>query len=305
MTTTVLHYINKFGKKGVGFLLFIICSIAIYTKVLSHENWAVYGSQIRTQLALIPFYNWVVLLALMGCNFLIESVKWKQLIQENNTISLAKAAQSVFVGQAFAFFTPNRVGEYVGRTLFLDKGNKAQGVAQMAWTSYAQLLVTVLIGTVALFWNLPFFPWLKWVTPVLSVFAIFLFFYRKQFVGRAAFLNRIQIPTKAKVNLLLLSFLRYFVFTIQYLWAAQMLGMDIPVLGLVSSVAVLFICLTILPTISITELIVRGQLLLLILAPWYGNQIMVISLSSLIWVVNFLLPAIIGTLLLLGFRLKQ
>ncbi len=305
MIKTLLHYINKYGKKSAGFLLFIICSIAIYTKVLAHENWAAYGSQLRAQFEQIPFYNWIVLLALMGCNFLIESIKWKQLIQENNNISLAKSIRSVFVGQAFAFFTPNRVGEYVGRTLFMDKGNKAQGIAQMAWTSYAQLLVTIFVGCVALFWNLPFLPWLKWVAPLFTVAAIFLFFYRKQFAGRAAFLNRIQIPTRSKVNLLLLSLLRYFVFTMQYLWAAQMLGMDIPILGMVSSVAVLFLCLTILPTVSITELIVRGQLLLLILAPWYTNQIMVVSLSSLIWVVNFLLPAIIGTLLLLGFRLKQ
>ena len=294
-----------YGKKSLGFLLFIVCSIAIYTKVLAHENWLEYGSQIRAQFELIPFYDWVLLLALMGCNFLIESIKWKQLVQKNNTISFAKSVGSVFVGQAFAFFTPNRVGEYIGRTIFLDKGNKALGVAQMAWTSYAQLLITILMGSIALFWNLPFLPWLKWVAPLLSVGAFFLFFYRKQFSGRAAVLNRIQIPTPAKASLLLLSFLRYLVFTAQYLWAAQMLGMDIPIFSLVSSVAVLFICLTILPTISITELVVRGQLLLLILAPWYHNQIMIVSLSSLIWVVNFLLPAIIGTLLLLGFRLNR
>jgi hypothetical protein len=81
--------------------------------------------------------------------------------------------------------------------------------------------------------------------------------------------------------------------------------MEIPFWVLGSSIAVLFLFLSILPTISITELVVRGQLLLLILAPWYSNGLMIIVLSSLIWAVNFLLPAIIGACLLLGFRLKQ
>ena len=189
--------------------------------------------------------------------------------------------------------------------MFLETGNKAKGVAQMAWTSYAQLLVTIIIGTVALFWNSPFFPWLKWASPLIAILAVIVFFYDRQWKGWMTFLNKLQIPTQSKITLLLLSFLRYSVFTFQYAWAAKMLGMEIPFWVLGSSIAVLFLFLSILPTVSISELVVRGQLLLLILAPCYPNEAMVIVLSSLIWVVNFLMPAIIGACLLLGFRLKQ
>jgi hypothetical protein len=175
----------------------------------------------------------------------------------------------------------------------------------MAWTSYAQLLVTIMVGTVALFWNAPFFPWLKWASPFIAVVAIIVFFYDRQWKGLLGVLNKLQIPTQSKITLLALSFLRYGVFTFQYAWVAKMLGMEIPFWVLGSSIAVLFLFLSILPTISITELVVRGQLLLLIVAPWYPNELMIIVLSSLIWVVNFLIPAIIGACLLLGFRLKQ
>lgn len=300
-----LQFIYTQSKKWFGFFLFIICGFAIYKEAIANQNWVQYGGDLKQRFSQITVMHWLVLLGLMACNFFIESIKWMQLVKQNNTISMAKSVQSVFVGQAFAFFTPNRIGDYVGRTLFLDKGNKARGMAQMAWTSYAQLLVTIVIGSVAFFWNHPFFPWLKWVSPFLAIASIFVFFHKMQFNGWLSVLNKIQIPTHSKSRLLMLSLLRYSFFIVQYVWAAKIIGMDIVFWELASSIAVLFLCLSILPTISITELVVRGQLLLLILAPYCADKLLIISLSSLIWLVNFLLPAIIGAFLLLGFRLKQ
>jgi len=305
MFKKAIQFIINYGRKWLGFLLFIICGIAIYKEAIANKNWEVFGFEMQQQLLQTAFIYWLILLLLMGLNFGVEALKWKLLIEKNNPISFIKSLRSVFVGQAFAFFTPNRIGEYAGRTLFLETGNKAKGVAQMAWTSYAQLLVTIIVGTVALFWNAPFFPWLKWASPFIAVVAIIVFFYDRQWKGLLGVLNKLQIPTQSKITLLALSFLRYGVFTFQYAWVAKMLGMEIPFWVLGSSIAVLFLFLSILPTISITELVVRGQLLLLIVAPWYPNELMIIVLSSLIWVVNFLIPAIIGACLLLGFRLKQ
>jgi hypothetical protein len=295
----------SFGKKSIGFLLFLVCAVAIYNKVLANENWAQYGEKISQQCSTISLLQWIVLLLLMLMNFLIEAIKWKYVVARNNPISILQSLKSIFVGQSFAFFTPNRIGEYAGRTLFLQDGNKMMGMAQMAWTSYAQLLITIILGSIALMINLPFYPWLQWASPLLGIVATFLFFYRKEWKGWAGNFTILQIPTIIKLKLLGLSFIRYTVFMLQYLWAAHLLGMPIPVIGLVASIAVLFLCLSILPTISITELVIRGQLLLIILAPYYTIKIMIISLSTLIWAVNFLLPAIIGAFLLIGYRLKK
>jgi hypothetical protein len=110
---------------------------------------------------------------------------------------------------------------------------------------------------------------------------------------------------QVKKKLLALSFLRYSVYLMQYTWAAHILNIPIPYIALWVGLAVMFLSLSIVPTISITELVIRGQLILLLLSPWYQNSLMLISLSTIIWAVNFLLPAIIGAFLLLGFRLKQ
>jgi hypothetical protein len=305
MFDQAIQKIQYHAKRWIGLLLFMVCAIAIYFQLATQQDWTKNGQAFRSIFGAIPFFQWWILVLLMGLNLGIESYKWKLLVATQESISIAKAIRSVFVGQAFAFFTPNRVGEYAGRTLFLLPGNRLKGVAQMAWASYAQLLITILVGSIAFFWNHPFFLWMRWFAPVVAIFSVFVYFYDKAWKGIGRFLNKLQIPFRLKWQLLGYSFVRYLVFTAQYVWAAKMLGMDIPIMAIVSSIAILFLFLAILPTVSLTELVVRGQLLLMLLAPWYSNALMVLSLSTLIWLVNFLLPSIIGSLLLLGYRLNQ
>ena len=310
------NYLNSFisiGKKSIGFVLFVICSYAIYRTVLINENWTQLGIMLKTQLLSIAFFQWVVLFVLMGLNFLIESVKWKVVVANTQSISLLKAVKSVMVGQAFAFFTPNRIGDFAGRVLFLKTEHKLIGMAHLAWASYAQLIITLLLGTIAININLPLYPWIngtllniiKLGSPFVGLLVMLLFFYKKEWKGKLKFLNVVQIATRIKANLLLLSFLRYLVFLLQYIWVAYLLKIQIDTGLLVVSVSILFLCLSILPTINLTELVVRGQLLILILAPFFADKHMVIFLSSFIWGVNFLIPAVIGTILLLGYRLNR
>lgn len=300
-----LQNIQHYAKRWAGVLLFVVCAVAIYFQLVGNPNWAKNGQTFRAIFTAIPLFQWLILALLMCINLWIESVKWKLLVDTQESISYSKAIRSVFVGQAFAFFTPNRIGEYAGRTLLLHPGNRLKGVAHMAWASYAQLLITILVGSIAFFWNHPLFLWMRWFAPFIALLSFFVFFSNKEWKGMGRFLNKLQIPIQVKWQLLGFSLVRYLVFAFQYIWAAKMLGIPISALALVSCIAIMFLFLAILPTVSLTELVVRGQLLLLLLAPWYSNAIMVLSLSTLIWLVNFLLPAIIGSLFLLGYRLNQ
>ncbi|MEN9702197.1 MAG: hypothetical protein RIR55_1539 [Bacteroidota bacterium] len=311
--------IISYAKKSIGLLLFLLCSYAIYNQVLSNENSMQYQSILQGLIFKIPFYQWFVLLLLMALNFLFESIKWRIVVSSNNTeysnhsISFLKAVKGVLVGQTFAFFTPNRIGEYAGRTLFLEVGNKLIGVSQLAWSSYAQLLITIIVGSIALTMHIGYYDWIngnlligaRIVLPITLILSLVLFFYKYEWKGRLHFLNILQIQTGIKLYLLSLSFFRYLIFLLQYAWVAYMLQMQIDFISIAFSVAILFLFLSILPTISITELVVRGQLLLLILAPFYHDKMIIISLSSIIWGINFLLPSIIGAILLLGYRLNR
>jgi hypothetical protein len=305
MNQVLTKRILSIANKAIGFILFIVCLIAIYSKVMTNDNLQKYGSSIKDQFLKITVGEWVVLLILFFLNYLIEAIKWSQAIKELSPMTLPQSLRSVLVGQAFAFFTPVRSGDYVGRILFLEQENKLKGVAQMAWSSYAQLLITLLIGTIALFFNLPFFPWLKWLAPPITLAAFFIYFSKGQFTGWFKKLTSLQIKNELKVQLVTLSLMRYCIFILQFTWAVKILAMPIPIIDLWIAIAVLLLCLSIIPAIALTDLIIRGQLIVLLLAPWYTNTLMLICFSTIIWTVNFLLPAIIGSFLLLGFRIKR
>ena len=295
----------SFANNAIGFILFIICAVAIYSKVMTNDNLQKYGAPIKEQFLKITWMEWLVLLILFFFNYLVEAVKWKQALKQLNPMSLGQSFKSVLVGQAFSFFTPVRSGDYVGRILFLAPKNKLKGLAQLAWTSYAQLLITLILGTIGLFFNLPFLPWLKWLAPFITLASFIIYFSKGQFNGWLKKLNSLQISNELKVQLVALSLLRYSIFILQFTWVATILALPIPTIDLWIALVVLLLCLSIIPAIALTDLVIRGQLIVLLLAPYYTNSLMLICFSTIIWAVNILLPAIIGSFLLLGFKIKR
>ena len=195
MNSSQLKPLLSIGNKLIGFILFVICAFAIYNKMLQNENLNQYGADLKIQLSKIHWGAWVLMGCLMVLNYTIEAIKWKSVIAETNQFNIFQALRAVLVGQAFSFFTPARSGDYVGRTLFLAPGTKLKGITQMAWASYAQLLMTICFGSLALFWNLPCLPWLKWVAPWGAAIAVGLFFYNQSFNGWLSKLNILQIGT--------------------------------------------------------------------------------------------------------------
>jgi hypothetical protein len=304
-------YTNLFKqlKRAAGLFLFIFCSIAIYQQLKEQPNLKDYGRQLGFQFLQIKIYFWVLLFFLMVLNFSIEAIKWKQVLRPTTNITFTKALRAVFLGQAFAFFTPNRVGEYFGRTLQMEKGSKLEAAAKMAWTGLAQLMITLIIGSLAIYVDtsvqVPYLKTLQWLSPLVVIFGLLFYFQKINFKGRWAKLDWLKIPLNSKVQLLFLSLIRYLLFVLQYYVAASMLQIDIPVITLFVAIAIMFYCLSIFPTITITEIAIRGQLILLLLSSVYSNNLQLICLSTLIWVVNFLVPAIIGAFLLLGFKIKE
>src|SRR5690606_7541355 len=67
-------------------------------------------------------------------------------------ISFWKAFQSVFCGLTWAIFTPNRLGEYGGRVLFLKPENRAKGAVAMGVGLFAQLVLTSVAGSLSIAW---------------------------------------------------------------------------------------------------------------------------------------------------------
>ena len=95
-----------------------------------------------------PLFWLIVVLAL--CNWGLESKKWQILINRLYPIKFFTAIKSVLSGVALSLNTPNRIGEYVGRVLFVQEGKRLQAVSLSMVGGIAQLTITMLMGTLGL-----------------------------------------------------------------------------------------------------------------------------------------------------------
>jgi hypothetical protein len=199
--------LNSAGKKY--FSLFVKAAIIllafgfIFYKLNDNQNLENFirlaGSIPRLQVRWVVF----IVLLLMLLNWFLESLKWKYLVYPVEQISLRKAVESVFCGLTWAVFTPNRIGEYGGRVFFLSPRRRILGVVAMAVGAIGQMVITNLVGSVAILWFIWRFLelefWLNYALLVLvGVYCVFFFllYFNIQviydFVGNNRFLRRFR-----------------------------------------------------------------------------------------------------------------
>ncbi len=111
------------------------------------------------------------------------------------------------------------------------------------------------------------------------------------------------------MKILILSFIRYFLYTFQFVLLIWAFNIPLNYLNAMIPISLTYLLMMIVPFITITEIAVRGSVSILVFENWLiMNDIntsfgmMVFSASSLLWIFNIAIPALIG--LFLTYRLK-
>ena len=66
----------------------------------------------------------ILLIILMLANWLLESEKWRFIISKIEKLKPLTALSFVWTGVSIGTLTPNRIGEFVGRVMFLKPENR-------------------------------------------------------------------------------------------------------------------------------------------------------------------------------------
>jgi len=113
-----------------------------------------------------------------------------------------------------------------------------------------------------------------------------------------------ELPLSALFWILVLSFIRYLVFIIQYGLLFSLFGVVLNVLQLFAGIAVMFLIMAVIPTISfLTDLGIRWEASIQIMELFSANTIGIFTASFGIWTINLILPALIGSLLILRIKI--
>ena len=108
---------------------------------------------------LTPFL--VLALVLMPLNIAIEAFKWKILAGVAQPTSYTQAVKSVLGGIALSIVTPNRIGEYPGRILYMKRKNTIRLISVAILAAFAQFLTLFTFGIIGLLYSMHSFrvPW--------------------------------------------------------------------------------------------------------------------------------------------------
>ena len=102
--------------------------------------------------------------------------------------------------------------------------------------------------------------------------------------------------------ILLLSLLRYIVFSYQYYLLLGFFGLDLYLTEAFMFIAMIYFIVALIPTVALTEIGIKGSAAVFLLSGYYGNEIGVIAASFSLWIVNLAIPSLAGAVLL--YRVK-
>jgi hypothetical protein len=322
--------IKIFINYWLGPLIFLWLAWSIYNQIHKQPDLPHAWQQILETLTGNNSWKCWTVISLMLVNWGIEALKWKELLGPLEPLTFWRSLKAILSGVAFAVNTPNRIGEYGGRILFLPEGKRLQAVSLTLVGSYSQLLVTLIMGTIGLWllysgvfsvnltgnWQ-SYTLWIRLLCLVLTTITVLLLliYLRISWLvrlvekipgienwGKALFVID-HLPVRILLRVFGWSLLRYVVFVIQYILLLQSFGVAGAIFTVCWMISIQFLVLAIIPTIALAELGIRGKLALELFGWMSTNQLGIITAAISIWLINLVIPAIAGSLLILRIKI--
>src|SRR6218665_2481360 len=141
------YFINYF----LGPLLFIWLSYSIFIQIRRQPGLEQSWAHIKETFESNRIWLLLAVMLLMVVNWSIETVKWKLAVQWVQRIDFSTALKAVLSGVSFSVTTPNRVGEYLGRILYMEEGKRLKAISLTITGSISQLIITLGMGLAGLF----------------------------------------------------------------------------------------------------------------------------------------------------------
>jgi hypothetical protein len=306
--------------KWMNAILGIVFFIWLAFRLTEEQDDAIKLQYFLTRFSSDYVFWLIIALLLVPVNLSIDAYKWRLALQSRYKLNQLLAFRAILVGLSVGILTPNRIGEFAGRLLFVSSRYRIAATTATLISSLSALVVVYFLGGIAIFWYewpVSFPEWIRHAGSliVLMAFGLLLNIY----LASNKLLNLIRkIPrgrrfTKylrfsahfSKVTLfrlLVLSLIRALIVYIQLFCLARFVGLFLTFDTLIFLFPVLFLFQAIIPSSIFTDLGVRGSLSYVLFFPICGSVLLAIMPSYLLWLANVILPATFGGLLLIKSR---
>jgi hypothetical protein len=268
-----------------------------------------------------PVFYVCLSVLLMFFNTSLEAYKWFLLTGYVDRLTYTSAFSSYLAGIAFSIVTPNRIGEYPGRILFLGRSNTLKYVNVSILGVMAQLSTVYIFGLSGLIYYNIAFPGLEAKVALACCMVVNLvvaiIYWRfeswlprleriklfKKFAIYGKLLNKISF--RRQMLILGISILRFVIFTAQYLFLLRWMNVNVPIAEGFIMAALFFWIMAVIPSVTLTELGIRGEVSLYLFGHFSTNVLGILAATAGIWLLNLIIPSIIGSILILRMKLLK
>lgn len=262
----------------------------------------------------IPWWVHILALLVSAANWFTEALKWQNLLRYLNPLKLKKAWASTLAGAAVSNIFPFRIGEYLGRILYIEPDNRIPAAFNSVFGSMCQMAVTLLFGipaaTLAMpVQNMPLLRYAVFALLGIVVFSALLLLLLPRWRGKQKWIKKIaddarHFTWKQIAATLGYSLLRYFIFGGFYAWLLVYSGLFTPSVAL-TGVATIFLLQSFAPSMIVTDAGIRTALPLMVFSVAVSQQPLLLALALMNYFYSVLLPGLTGLVYILMKKAKE
>jgi len=302
------------SKKNFLFKWLILIAAYLYLgyKLFTFNQYDVLLEQFK----LMPITNigWLILvLIIMPINWLIEAFKWKKIVSKSQILSVKTAYKAVLAGCSTGFFTPNRIGDMVGRLLFLDPANRKMGISYFLVNSLSQNIAIILLGLPAaiLFFTLVsnvisvgFTYYIAGIILLFLAISILLFVLPRLAISNRT--NRLSsyiqafkyFKTLDFIKILALSLFRFTIFCVQFYFMLLFWDVNLSVWQALLVIPTNYLFITFTPSLAFSEPAIRSSYAVLFIGSFLNQAPAIAFAGFALWLINYAFPMLFGAVFL-------
>lgn len=294
--------------------LYFIYHKLIYNKLLSF-------SEFQQQLTVLFSKNiWALLLVLLftDVNWLLETYKWKVIVSVEKKITFFEAFEQSLASLTASLITPNKIGEYGAKALFFKKQSRKKIVLLNFLGNMSQLAVTIFFGFIGITFfllyftiNIPYFNSKKLVLIIAITIILFLIIKKiRLFKTVKIYVTKIsvylkQIPKVIYIKTIGFALLRYFVFTHQFYFLLKLFSVETNYITLINLLFCMYFIASIIPSLTIFDWAIKGSVAIWVFSFIELNELTIITVTLLMWLLNFAIPALLGSVFIFNFKFVE
>jgi hypothetical protein len=309
---TFINAHKNFIYKVLKYLILISAYTYVFYKIISFNNYTELIKHLK-EMSINNFIYLLFVFLLLPINWLIEAYKWKKIVSKSQNLSVKTAYKSVLAGCSTGFFTPNRIGDMVGRLMFLDPANRKMGMSYFLVNSLSQNIAIILVGLPAaiLFFSLVsnlfsvgFSYYFAGIILLFLVLSILLFILPRLAVSKK--LNRLSTYIQAFVyfkkldfiKILAFSLFRFTIFCVQFYFMLLFWGVNLSVWQALLVIPTNYLFITFTPSLAFSEPAIRSSYGVLFIGAFLNQAPAIAFAGFALWLINYAFPMLFGAVFL-------